>query len=113
MAQRQRFNVLTVPTTRGPAKPITQEVVVPSGERELRRGEVGKDLAEISRLEASGFVMSGSRNSRANAIKKINDDRAAEEERAKAERIANKSKKEDELMEHYRQLLLSKKSSHN
>lgn len=42
---------------------------VQSGQRIPRRGEIGLTPAEISHHEASGFVMSGSRHARMNAIR--------------------------------------------
>lgn len=99
----KRFNILTVPSARGPAA-RAEAAAKAAPTRDIRRGEVGKDLAEITRLENSGFVMSGSRNSRMNTLKEI--------ETSEPVNIAEeKASKEDKLMEHFRQLLLSKRNS--
>lgn len=42
---------------------------VESGQRIPRRGEIGLDQNKIMQYEASGFVMSGSRNARMNAVR--------------------------------------------
>ena len=51
-----------------------------------RRGEIGWDTSEIEQLETSGYVMSGSRHARMNAvrIRKENQIYSAEEKRALA-----------------------------
>ena len=59
---------------------------VQAGKRIPRRGEVGLDSDEISRFENLGYVMSGSRHSRMNAIRirKENQVYSAEEKAALA-----------------------------
>lgn len=42
---------------------------VQSGQRIPRRGEVGLDSNQIEKFEQAGFVMSGSRHSRMNAVR--------------------------------------------
>ena len=55
-----------------------------TGERIPRRGEIGYDAAAIQSLEESGYVMSGSRHKRMNAVRlrKENQVISAEEKRA-------------------------------
>jgi hypothetical protein len=59
---------------------------VQAGKRIPRRGEVGLSADEISRFEDLGYVMSGSRHSRMNAIRirKENQVYSAEEKAALA-----------------------------
>ena len=59
---------------------------VQSGKRIPRRGEVGLNSDQISRFEDLGYVMSGSRHSRMNAvrIRKENQIYSAEEKAALA-----------------------------
>ncbi len=42
---------------------------VQAGKRIPRRGEVGMDANTIERFEQAGYVMSGSRHSRMNAVR--------------------------------------------
>lgn len=97
---RNRFNILTEPsfTRRGP-QPAAQNG------RAVRRGEVGKDLAEIGRLEGSGFVMSGSRNARMNALREMQE----AEENKQRDRVAGKEEREEAIVEHFRNILLNKR----
>lgn len=84
---------------------------VMSGERIPRRGEVGMSSEQISHYEDLGFVMSGSRHKRMNAIRirKENQVYSAEEKRALAmlnfEERANREKK---IMAEMRQYLQRK-----
>jgi len=59
---------------------------VKEGKRIPRRGEIGIAAEEIDALEAVGFVMSGSRHARMNAVRlrKENQVYSAEEQRALA-----------------------------
>ena len=54
------------------------------GKRIPRRGEIGIDSSRIEEFEASGFVMSGNRHKKMNAVrlKKENQIISAEEKRA-------------------------------
>lgn len=108
--RNMRFNVLTVPSERGPSNRSKEDISKTTAPtRELRRGEVGKDLNEIAKLESSGFVMSGSRNSRMNAIREINETAANEA----VNKIAEKQRKEEALIEHFRNILLKKNNAAN
>ena len=55
-----------------------------AGQRIPRRGEIGLDANQIEAFESSGYVMSGSRNKRMNAVRlrKENQVINAEEKRA-------------------------------
>lgn len=87
---------------------------VEAGERIPRRGEIGLKAEEIASFETSGFVMSGSRHRRMEAVRmrKENQVYSADEKRA----LANfnhevRSKKEDQLMTQFRELVHSKQKS--
>lgn len=84
---------------------------VEEGKRIPRRGEIGLTTDEIVRFEDSGYVMSGSRHRRMEAVRlrKENQVYSADEKRA----LANfnheaRSKKEDQLMTQFRELVHSK-----
>lgn len=87
---------------------------VEAGERIPRRGEIGLRTEEIVAFESSGYVMSGSRHRRMEAVRmrKENQVYSADEKRA----LANfnhevRSKKEEQLMTQFRELVHSKQKS--
>lgn len=57
---------------------------VRSGERIPRRGEIGLDASRIQQFEEAGYVMSGSRHQRMNAVRQRKEGQVinAEEKRA-------------------------------
>jgi hypothetical protein len=78
------------------------------GQRIPRRGEVGLNSEEILKFEDIGYVMSGSRHSRMNAIRirKENQIYTAEEKAALAMFNAEEAKrKEDKLVEEMKKLV--------
>ena len=78
-----------------------------------RRGEIGYQTDEIDKWEKSGFVMSGSRHARMNAvrIRKENQVYSAEEQRALALiTMEEKKQKESELVQDFRKMLEEKQS---
>lgn len=77
-----------------------------------RRGEIGYDGNEISAFETSGYVMSGCRHARMNAvrIRKENQVYSAEEQRALALiTLEEQQQKEAALMEEFRVMLKTRK----
>lgn len=85
---------------------------VKAGKRIPRRGEIGLTSDEIEYFEKSGFVMSGSRHRRMEAVRlrKENQVYSADERRAlallsKEERV----KKETEVLSKFREMVSSKK----
>ncbi|CAM9949517.1 unnamed protein product [Scytosiphon promiscuus] len=81
---------------------------VQKGLRIPRRGEVGWAGQEIEKLEDSGYVMSGSRHARMNAVRlrKENQVFNAEERRALALiMFEEKQQKENEILGNFRQML--------
>jgi hypothetical protein len=76
-----------------------------------RRGEIGYGSEEIDKYENSGYVMSGSRHARMNAIRlrKENQIYSAEEQRALALiTMEEKQQKEAALVEDFRRMLKEK-----
>ena len=69
-------------------------------ERPLRRGEQGKTSAEIAKYQQAGFVMSGSRSSRMNAIRALKE----AENDPKGTAVQDKLKKEEDIVRHFRDL---------
>jgi hypothetical protein len=81
---------------------------VQSGVRIPRRGEVGLLPDQISQFETTGFVMSGSRHARMNAvrIRKENQVYSAEEQRAlTALNMEEKKAREVKVMNELRKLV--------
>lgn len=71
---------------------------VQSGKRIPRRGEVGLSAGEIQKFEGLGYIMSGSRHSRMNAIRirKENQVYSAEEKAALAMFNAEENKRKEQ-----------------
>ena len=87
---------------------------VEEGKRIPRRGEIGLTSEEISQFEDSGYVMSGSRHRRMEAVRlrKENQVYSADEKRALARfNHEARSKKEEVLMTQFRELIHSKQKS--
>jgi len=87
---------------------------VEAGERIPRRGEVGMTAADIDQFEDLGFVMSGSRHRRMNAVRlrKENQVYNAEEQRALAMyNYEEKAASEAEVISGLRELLQKKNQS--
>ncbi|PRW59856.1 UPF0396 -like [Chlorella sorokiniana] len=81
---------------------------VQAGKRIPRRGEVGLDSTEIEKFEQIGYVMSGSRHSRMNAvrIRKENQVYTAEEKAALAMfNFEENKRKEAKILEEMRRLV--------
>lgn len=73
--------------------------------RQIRRGEQGKSLDDIKKMEKAGFVMSGSRRRQQAEVAPPSEKELA------TKRIEEKSKKEELLMDHFRKLILEKQKS--
>jgi|Transcript_2409 hypothetical protein len=81
---------------------------VQSGERIPRRGEVGYSSEQIENFEKMGYVMSGSRHARMNAVRlrKENQVYSAEEQAALAMiNYEEKAAKEKQVMEELKRLV--------
>lgn len=89
---------------------------VQQNKRIPRRGEVGLTADEIDRFEGLGFVMSGNRHKRMNAvrIRKENQVYSAEEKRALALlKFEEKAKRENKVIGEFREMLQSKLHEHD
>ena len=88
---------------------------VQAGKRIPRRGEVGMSAEEIEKFETLGYVMSGSRHKRMNAIRvrKENQVYSVEEKRALAMfNYEEKQKRESQILADFRSLVQSKLGEH-
>lgn len=85
-----------------------------AGERIPRRGEIGLKADEIDKYEESGYVMSGSRHRRMNAVRmrKENQVISAEEKRGILKlQKEEKDKREELIREQFRSLIDDKLAS--
>jgi len=83
-----------------------------SGKRIPRRGEIGLTSNEISSFESQGYVMSGSRNRRMEAVRERKESQVytAEEDRILAQmNFEEKKKKEAQMMAEFRKIIETKK----
>ncbi len=81
---------------------------VASGERIPRRGEIGLTSGEISKLESTGYVMSGSRHRLMNAVRmrKENQVISAEEKRMLSQMaIEERLKREEEIVNSFKSMV--------
>ena len=79
-----------------------------------RRGEIGYSSKDIDHYESSGYVMSGSRHTRMNAvrIRKENQIYSAEEQRALALiTLEERQQKESNLLQDFRAMLKEKQAA--
>jgi hypothetical protein len=74
--------------------------------RQIRRGEQGKSIEEIKKMEKAGFVMSGSRRRQPEAP-------PVSEKEVAAKRLEERAKKEELLIDHFRQLVIKNNQKHN
>ena len=97
-----------------PGEGAAMAAYVTEGKRIPRRGEIGLTSGEIESFEDVGFVMSGSRHRRMEAvrIRKENQIYSADEKRALA--MFNKeerSKRETKILSQFREMIKSKQSN--
>lgn len=82
-----------------------------SGKRIPRRGEIGRTSEEIQQFEQMGYVMSGSRHKRMEAVRQRKESQVytAEEQRMLAQmNVEEKRKKEQQLLAEFRRLISEK-----
>ncbi|KAJ1909882.1 hypothetical protein GGI01_001055 [Coemansia sp. RSA 376] len=94
-----------------PGEGSAMAAYVQSGERIPRRGEIGVDQDMIERLENSGYVMSGNRHRRMNAVRvrKENQVISAEEKRQMLlQNQEERLKKETQIITEFRDMLSKK-----
>ena len=97
--------------TRRPGEGDAIAQYVQAGKRIPRRGEVGLSAEEIEAFESAGFVLSGSRHKRMNAVRlrKENQIYSAEEKRALAMfNYEEKQKRESQILADFRALVQDK-----
>lgn len=85
-----------------------------AGQRIPRRGEIGLEADEIEKFEAAGYVMSGSRHRRMNAVRmrKENQVISAEEKRGILKlQKEEKDKREAMIREQFKSLIDDKLAS--
>lgn len=81
---------------------------VEEGKRIPRRGEVGLSSDQISKFEDLGYVMSGSRHKRMNAVRKMKEAKVISQQEKKAMAIYNyqqKNKVETKLDAYFKGML--------
>mmetsp|Transcript_24774 Transcript_24774/g.60278 ORF Transcript_24774/g.60278 Transcript_24774/m.60278 type:complete len:151 (-) Transcript_24774:14-466(-) len=81
------------------------------GKRIPRRGEVGMTSEQIESFEASGYVMSGSRHRRMNAIRIRKENQVLNAEDARTMAVFNyeeRVKKENRMLSEFREMLSKK-----
>lgn len=98
-----------------PGEGAAMAAYVQEGKRIPRRGEIGLTSGEIESFEDVGYVMSGSRHRRMEAvrIRKENQIYSADEKRALA--MFNKeerSKRESKILNQFKEMIKSKQSKH-
>ncbi|EGR33506.1 inositol monophosphatase family protein, putative [Ichthyophthirius multifiliis] len=89
---------------------------IDSGKRIPRRGEVGLSSEQISRYEELGYVMSGSRHKRMNAVRQMKEAKVYSIQEKKALAIYNyeqQIKKENKIIDQFKQVLNDKLTSTN
>ncbi|EDO43491.1 predicted protein, partial [Nematostella vectensis] len=89
---------------------------VKAGKRIPRRGEIGLTSDEIATFEDQGYVMSGSRHRRMEAVRlrKENQIYSADEKRALAMfNYEERSKRENKILSDFRELIHQKTKSKN
>jgi hypothetical protein len=100
-----------MPTSPRPGEGTAMASYVQEGKRIPRRGEVGMKAEEIESYEKEGFVMSGSRHKRMNAVRmrKENQVYSAEEKRALAMfNFEERQQRENTILSEFKQMMAGK-----
>lgn len=91
-----------------PGEAAAMRQYVEAGQRIPRRGEIGLDQNKIMQYEASGFVMSGSRNARMNAVR-VRKEQQVINSQDKIELIRSKKeeadRKEGEIISQFKEIV--------
>ncbi|KAM0756594.1 DUF926-domain-containing protein, partial [Meredithblackwellia eburnea MCA 4105] len=91
-----------------PGEGSAMAAFVESGERIPRRGEIGLESEQIEKFESMGYVMSGSRHRRMNAVRvrKENQVISAEEKRGILKMQAEeKAKRENQIVASFKEIV--------
>lgn len=75
--------------------------------RPLRKGEQGKSPEEIAKFQQAGFVMSGSRSSRMNAMRALKEESVVDP----GAKVVERANREEDIVAHFRDLWKSRNSS--
>ena len=95
------------------SEPVLAEDDPNPKDRKIRRGEVGKDMNEVVKLESSGFVMTGSRSSRMNMLREIKEAETVTEDQRREQlldKVKARADKEEELISGFRALLRNRQN---
>lgn len=90
-----------------PGEGKTMAAYIKQGKRIPRRGEIGIDAEKIEALERAGFVMSGSRHERMNAVRSRKESQVLTvEDRMKElrQRAEDRARKESQIIEQFREM---------
>ncbi|KAI9502172.1 ras-induced vulval development antagonist-domain-containing protein [Coemansia spiralis] len=115
MPSSERIPALTERSFGGallPGEGSAMAAYVQSGERIPRRGEIGVDQNMIERLENSGYVMSGNRHRRMDAVRQRKESQiitAEEKRKMLLETQEERRKKESQIIAEFRDMLSKKK----
>ncbi|KAJ2726241.1 hypothetical protein GGI07_000718 [Coemansia sp. Benny D115] len=94
-----------------PGEGAAMAAFVQSGERIPRRGEIGVDQNMIERLENTGYVMSGNRHRRMNAVRMRKENQVISTEEKRQMLLANQEErknKEAQIIAEFRDMLSKK-----
>ncbi|KAJ2313759.1 hypothetical protein IWW51_002207 [Coemansia sp. RSA 2702] len=95
-----------------PGEGMAMAAFVQSGERIPRRGEIGMDQDRIDRLEGAGYVMSGNRHGRMNAVRLRKEGQVITAEEKRQMLLQNQEErqaKESQIIAEFREMLAKKK----
>ncbi|CAD5118346.1 DgyrCDS7056 [Dimorphilus gyrociliatus] len=99
-----------------PGEGAAMAAYIAEGKRIPRRGEIGLTSDEITRFEETGYVMSGSRHRRMEAVRLRKETQiySADEKRALASfNYEERKKKEKKMLGQFKQLIQKKKKSNS
>ncbi|BEJ17540.1 hypothetical protein CspHIS471_0609410 [Cutaneotrichosporon sp. HIS471] len=91
-----------------PGEGAAMAAFVQKGERIPRRGEIGLDPAKIASYEAAGFVMSGSRHQRMNAVRQRKEAQVVSAEEKRAALVAQRDQaqaREGAIISQFREMV--------
>ncbi|KAJ2853677.1 hypothetical protein GGI22_004777 [Coemansia erecta] len=97
-----------------PGEGAAMAAYVQAGERIPRRGEIGVDQRMIERLETSGYVMSGNRHRRMDAVRQRKEGQVASAEEKRQMLLQNQEerlKKETQVIAEFKDMLSKKEKT--
>jgi len=99
-----------------PGEGAAMAAFVAEGKRIPRRGEIGLTCDEIVKFEDAGFVMSGSRHRRMEAVRLRKENQIYSADEKRALQLFNKderSKRETKILSQFKDMVRSKTQDHN